>query len=81
MIETPARLRKRSVLIAGHETSVTLEDAFWDILKRIAAESDRSLNTLITDIDATRADAPTPGNLSGAIRVYILEWLSARADL
>ncbi|OHC73404.1 MAG: aryl-sulfate sulfotransferase [Rhodospirillales bacterium RIFCSPLOWO2_12_FULL_58_28] len=66
----PARLCKRSVLIAGHATSVSLENAFWEELKRIAKARNLSLNRLIAAIDNDRA-----GNLSGAIRVFVLETL------
>ncbi|MEQ8194673.1 MAG: ribbon-helix-helix domain-containing protein [Rhodospirillales bacterium] len=62
------RLRKRSVMIAGHASSVSLEDAFWQELTRIAEARDTSLNQLITEIDQTRQ-----GNLSSAIRVFVLE--------
>ncbi|GGF63018.1 MULTISPECIES: ribbon-helix-helix domain-containing protein [Terasakiella] len=61
-------LRKRSVTIAGHGTSVSLENAFWDALKDLADERDMSMNALITEIDKERT-----GNLSSAIRVFILE--------
>lgn len=61
-------LKKRSVTIAGHGTSVSLENAFWDALKSMAEERSLSLNALITEIDKERT-----GNLSSAIRVYILE--------
>lgn len=66
----PARLCKRSVLIAGHATSISLENIFWDELKRIAEARNLSLNGLITVIDGERS-----GNLSGAIRVFVLEEL------
>lgn len=62
---------KRSVSIAGHATSVTLEPEFWTALKEIAAQKEESLNALITDIDASK----DRDNLSSAIRVYILEQL------
>lgn len=68
---------KRSVRIAGHPTSVTLEDAFWDALKEIAAARAMSLNALVAEIDAARvgADADAAAtNLSSAIRVHVLEW-------
>lgn len=81
MSATPARLRKHSVLIAGHQTSITLEDAFWDALRRIADDDGVSVNALIGAIDTARADDAEPGNLSGAIRVYVLERISARAGL
>ena len=63
-----AEVRKRSVMIAGHHTSVSLEDAFWQALKQIADARGRSINRLITEIDARRR-----GNLSSAIRVFVLE--------
>jgi len=65
------KIRKRSVLIAGHATSVSLEEAFWKALKEITEAKGLSLNALITEIDAARAD-DTPANLSSAIRVYVL---------
>jgi predicted DNA-binding ribbon-helix-helix protein len=60
---------KRSIVIAGHKTSVSLEDAFWDALKDIATNQDLTLSDLVADIDSTRAQ----GNLSSAIRLYVLE--------
>ena len=60
-------IRKRSVTIAGHSTSVSLEAAFWDALKDIAAGRNLSINALIEQIDEGRT-----GNLSSAIRVYVL---------
>ncbi len=68
-------LKKRSVVIAGHKTSVSLEDAFWQALKRLAAERGVSVNDLVAEIDRRRS-----GSLSGAIRVTVLEWLQSRAD-
>lgn len=60
------RLRKHSVLLDGHPTSITLEDAFWDALKTIAKRRGMSLNKLITEIDHARAT-----NLSSALRVFV----------
>ncbi len=60
-------MRKRSVVIAGHRTSVSIETPFWDALKDIAAARGMSLNRLIAEIDESRAE-----NLSSAIRVYVL---------
>ena len=60
-------MRKRSVVIAGHRTSVSIETQFWDALKDIAAARGVSLNRLIAEIDESRAE-----NLSSAIRVYVL---------
>jgi predicted DNA-binding ribbon-helix-helix protein len=61
-------VRKRSVMIAGHATSVSLEEAFWDALKEIAQARGVSVAGLIAEIDAGRV-----GNLSSAIRVWVLE--------
>ncbi len=63
-----ARIRKRSVVIAGHQTSVSLENAFWEELRELAGRRRFSLNALITEIDGQRT-----GNLSSAIRVFVLE--------
>ena len=60
-------LKKHSVVIAGHQTSVTLENIFWNALKTSAVQQGKSLKALITEIDADRTT-----NLSSAIRVYIL---------
>ena len=76
MIEAPApettvtaRVVKRSIVIAGHRTSVSLEDAFWRALKDIAAERGLSLARLVVQIDAARGEA----NLSSSLRVFALE--------
>ncbi|PWC45707.1 ribbon-helix-helix domain-containing protein [Azospirillum sp. TSO22-1] len=66
-------MKKRSVLIAGHPTSVSLEEEFWDALKAEAAARGVSVNALIEEIDAGRA-----GNLSSAVRVFILIELQRR---
>lgn len=58
---------KRSITIAGHRTSITLEGAFWDSLKEIAAGRNQSINKLIAEIDRQQ-----PGNLSSAIRLFVL---------
>ncbi len=67
---------KRSVAIAGHRTSISLEAPFWDELKRIAEERRLSINALIADIDARRAST----NLSSAIRLEILSELKKNTD-
>ena len=59
---------KRSVLIAGHKTSISLEDPFWTDLKKIAQAQQMTLSALIADIDGTREQ----GNLSSAIRLFVL---------
>jgi predicted DNA-binding ribbon-helix-helix protein len=60
---------KRSIVIAGHKTSVSLEDAFWKGLKDIAATRDTTLSDLVAAIDSTRKR----GNLSSAIRLFVLD--------
>lgn len=66
--EAAAGIVKRSVLIAGHRTSVSLEPAFWRALRALAAARGQPVSALIAAIDLTRA-----GNLSSAIRVFVLE--------
>jgi len=60
---------KRSIVIAGHKTSVSLEDAFWKGLKEIAGERDMTLSELVASIDSDRRH----GNLSSAIRLFVLD--------
>ncbi len=60
--------KKRSVVVAGHRTSVSLENVFWDHLRKIAHERRIPVNELVTEIDRSR-----DGSLSSAIRVYVLE--------
>ena len=61
---------KRSIVIAGHKTSVSLEDAFWRGLKEIASGRDMTVSDLVAAIDAERQH----GNLSSAIRLYVLDF-------
>jgi predicted DNA-binding ribbon-helix-helix protein len=63
-------VRKRSVEIAGHRTSVSIEEPFWEALKEVATREGLSMNELVTKIDSVR-----DGNLSSAIRVYVLHAL------
>jgi predicted DNA-binding ribbon-helix-helix protein len=72
----PHTIRKRSVRIAGHRTSLSLEAAFWDRLKGIAESRGLSLNKLIAEIDTARTAAANPANLSSAIRVFVLKHLA-----
>lgn len=66
----PRRLsQKHSVTVAGHRTSITLEVAFWESLKEIALAQDKSVNSLIAEIDVAQ-----PENLSSALRVFILDY-------
>jgi predicted DNA-binding ribbon-helix-helix protein len=68
---------KRSIVIAGHKTSVSLEDAFWQGLKQIAAERDVTLSDMVAAIDTERRQ----GNLSSAIRLFVLDYYRARGNL
>lgn len=67
-------VRKRSLSIAGHATSVSLEDPFWEALQDIAAERGCPLAALVTEVDAARtpADGRAGLNLSSALRVFVL---------
>lgn len=72
---TKSLVIKRSIVIGGHKTSVSLEDAFWQELKRIAGHQRATLSSVIGNIDMQRQQ----GNLSSAIRLYVLEQARARA--
>ena len=63
---------KRSVEIAGHKTSVSVEPLFWDMLRDRAAREGIPVNALVARIDAERLGAPTPPGLAGAIRVWLV---------
>lgn len=66
---------KRSIVIAGHKTSVSLEDAFWSCLKDIAVSRNLTLSELVASIDGDRRQ----GNLSSAIRLFVLDHYRALA--
>ena len=63
-------MKKRSIAIRGHATSISLEDPFWSALQQLASDQNMSVASLVTEIDANRQTG-----LSSAIRVYILESL------
>jgi predicted DNA-binding ribbon-helix-helix protein len=65
---------KRSIVIAGHKTSVSLEDAFWKGLKEIATSRDLTLSKMVSAIDTERAQ----GNLSSALRLFVLDHYRAQ---
>ena len=67
---------KRSVSIAGHRTSISLEEPFWEGLREIAEREKRSVQSLIGRIDAERGEQ----NLSSAIRVFVLNDLRSRLE-
>ena len=64
---------KRSVMIAGHATSISLEPVFWEALRDAAAEEGLPLNALVARIDARRIEAKDTVNLASAIRVWLFE--------
>jgi len=65
---------KRSVVIAGHKTSVSLEQPFWDIVREVAGAEGATVSALLRRIDAQRKQS----NLSSAVRVFVLEHVRAR---
>lgn len=71
MSSSSARPIKHSLTLRGHRTSVSLERAFWEEFRRIAAQAGRSINDLAAEIDAGRADV----GLASAIRVHVLTCL------
>lgn len=64
----PKDIRKHSVNLGGHKTSISLENIFWDHIKNLAADRGLTVNQLLTEIDLDRT-----GNLSSAARVFVLE--------
>ena len=64
---------KRSVMIAGHATSISLEPVFWAALREAAAAEGLPLSALVGRIDAERIAAPDPSNLASAIRVWLFD--------
>ena len=66
---------KRSVEIAGHKTSISLEPLFWELLRAAAGDEGIPLNALVARIDAERIRAATPPGLASAVRL----WLTARS--
>jgi predicted DNA-binding ribbon-helix-helix protein len=76
MSSAPIRVVKHSLVIAGHRTSISLEEPFWVELKSFAAERGLSLAALVAEIDGARGGA----NLSSAIRVALLERAKSRCS-
>ena len=72
--------RKRSILIAGHQTSISLEPMFWNALEEAARERSCPVNALVAAIDAARLDADRPPNLTSAIRQWLFEQRSGSSD-
>ena len=74
-IMLPTRPVKRSFTIAGHRTSISLENAFWEALREIAGGQRRSLASIVAEIDKNRGSA----GLSGAVRIWVLEYYRQQA--
>jgi predicted DNA-binding ribbon-helix-helix protein len=70
-------MKRHSVVIDGHKTSVSLEDEFWDGLKEVAVARNIRLDTLVTKIDSKRQHA----NLSSAVRLFVLDFYQAQIKL
>jgi predicted DNA-binding ribbon-helix-helix protein len=64
---------KRSMMIAGHATSISLEPVFWQALREAAEEESLPLSALVARIDAERIEARDPPNLASAVRVWLFE--------
>ncbi|MDZ4276379.1 MAG: ribbon-helix-helix domain-containing protein [Erythrobacter sp.] len=74
-METPSPYHppvKRSLSIAGHKTSISLEPLFWDMLRAAAAREGVAIAALVARIDAERIKSPTPPGLASAIRVWLV---------
>lgn len=67
---------KRSLTLAGHRTSVSLEDDFWRAFRHISDETGKPINVLAAEIDASREDI----GLASAIRVYVLRWYQGQSS-
>ena len=74
-------IKKRSIKIAGHKTSVSLEEPFWDALKAVAAQEGLTLSALIERLDRERSADGAPGNLSSALRLHVLQYLRTKAGV
>jgi predicted DNA-binding ribbon-helix-helix protein len=68
-------IRKRSIAVNGHKTSISLEDAFFSALREITRQRGATLSEVIAEVDRTRA----PGNLSSALRLFVLDFYRSSA--
>jgi predicted DNA-binding ribbon-helix-helix protein len=71
---------KRSIEIAGHKTSISLEPLFWELLKQAAKAEGLPISALVGRIDAERIKAPVPPGLASAVRVWLVAWLVRAAS-
>jgi len=72
---TKSPVVKRSIVVGGHKTSVSLEEAFWSSMKEISGIRSMTLSELVGEIDTARQQ----GNLSSAIRLFVLDHFKSRA--
>lgn len=66
-------LEKRSLALSGHRTSLALEAVFWDALRGVAADEDKSMAKVIADIDEDRSNSPIKTGLASAVRVWLFK--------
>ncbi len=71
-------LKRHSLSLGGHRTSVAIEDAFWREIQRIAQERNISVARLVAEVDEARAGEDPPPNLGSALRLFVLAELKAR---
>lgn len=69
---------KRSVTIAGHETSISLEPMFWAALERAASEAGKPINSIIAEVDAARLESRPIPNLTSAVRQWLFDYVARR---
>ncbi len=69
-------VERRSVVLGDHKTSVSLEQVFWNCMKEISRKRGKTLSELVSEIDDNRQQ----GNLSSAIRLFVLDYFRAAAD-
>ena len=67
---------KRSITIAGHRTSISLEKEFWDALQKLALQRGRSITALVAEVDRARGER----NLSSALRVWVLDQVARESN-
>lgn len=72
---------KRSIMIAGHSTSISLEPLFWDLLRAAARSDDLPINALVAQIDLERMAADNPPGLASAIRLWLVHHRSVTGQI
>lgn len=69
-----SKIVKKSIDLFGHATSITMESEFWDALRQIATTQNKSIRQLVLEVDNMRLESQSPHNLSGSLRVFILNY-------